>query len=109
MKRTKIIPIRLVQANHDTDWDGVPNYMDCQPFNPLKQDDNISVVKRYMKKAISTKSKKPLQDGKRFMKSLTKKERDKIIMDDEIQKLAYYIDRKLLPEIDPSHVAFGPY
>ena len=38
MRRTKIIPIRLIQANHDTDWDGVPNYRDCQPLNPLRQD-----------------------------------------------------------------------
>ena len=39
MRRTKIIPIRLVQANHDTDWDGVPDYKDCQPLNPRKQED----------------------------------------------------------------------
>ena len=45
IKRTKIIPIRLVQENHDTDWDGVPNYRDCQPLNPWKQDvdENIKV------------------------------------------------------------------
>ena len=36
MKRTKIIPIRLIQENHDIDLDGVPNYRDCQPFNPNK-------------------------------------------------------------------------
>jgi len=39
LRRTKIIPIRLVQANHDTDWDGVPDYKDCQPLNPRKQED----------------------------------------------------------------------
>lgn len=39
MKKMKIIPIRLIQENHDTDWDGVPNYRDCQPLNPLRQDD----------------------------------------------------------------------
>jgi len=29
-----IIPIRLVQEYHDTDLDGVPNYRDCNPWNP---------------------------------------------------------------------------
>ena len=109
LRRTKIIPVKWIPDNHDSDWDGVPNYRDCQPFNPNKQDDNIAIAKRYMKKSIKTKSKKPLQECKHFMMSLTKKERNKIIMDDGIQELTYYIDRKLLPEIDPSHVAFGPY
>ena len=36
MRRTKIIPIRLVQNNTDTDWDGVPDKKDCQPLNPRK-------------------------------------------------------------------------
>jgi len=36
MKQIKIIPIRLVGDNTDTDMDGVPNYRDCQPFNPNK-------------------------------------------------------------------------
>jgi len=38
MKRTKIIPIKWIPENHDTDWDGVSNYRDCQPFNPNRQD-----------------------------------------------------------------------
>ena len=37
MKRTKIIPIKWIPENHDTDWDGVSNYRDCQPFNPNRQ------------------------------------------------------------------------
>lgn len=37
MKRTSIIPIRLVEANHDIDWDGVPNRLDCDIWNPHKQ------------------------------------------------------------------------
>ena len=37
MKRTKIIPVMWIPDNHDSDWDGVPNYRDCQPFNPHKQ------------------------------------------------------------------------
>lgn len=45
MRRTKIIPIRLVQANHDTDWDGVPNFRDCQPLNPHKHSkDKMTVM-----------------------------------------------------------------
>ena len=109
MKTTKIIPVRWIPDNHDSDWDGVPNYRDCEPFNPNKQDDNITTAKQYLRKAIKDKSKKPIQDCKQFMKSLNKKERDKIIMNDKFQDLLYIIDRKLLPEIDPSHVSFGPY
>ena len=43
IKRTKIVPVRWISENHDSDWDGVPNYMDCQPFNPRRQDDDIKV------------------------------------------------------------------
>ena len=41
IKRTKIIPIRWIDEQHDSDLDGVPNYRDCQPFNPKKQDKKI--------------------------------------------------------------------
>lgn len=37
MKKTPIIPIKIIKELHDTDWDGVPNYRDCQIFNPHKQ------------------------------------------------------------------------
>ena len=36
MKKIKIIPIRIIQENHDTDWDGVPNRLDCQILDPKK-------------------------------------------------------------------------
>lgn len=34
MKRTPIIPIRWVDEQHDTDRDAVPNFRDCNPWNP---------------------------------------------------------------------------
>ena len=34
MVNPKIIPIRLIPEYHDTDFDGVPNYRDCNPWNP---------------------------------------------------------------------------
>jgi len=37
MKKTSVIPIRLIHADHDTDWDGVPNRIDCDIFNPNRQ------------------------------------------------------------------------
>jgi len=109
MKITKIVPVKWIPDNFDSDWDGVPNYKDCEPFNPHKQDDNVMIAKKYLKKAISTKSKKPLKELNKFMKTLSIKEKEKIIVNHDVKKLVYYIDRKLLPEIDPSHVPFGPY
>ena len=37
IKKTKIVSVRWIPDNFDSDWDGVPNYRDCQPFNPNKQ------------------------------------------------------------------------
>ena len=34
MKRTKVIPINWINEGHDTDLDGVPNFRDCNPWNP---------------------------------------------------------------------------
>lgn len=34
----KVIPIKIIKADHDTDWDGVSNRMDCEIFNPHRQD-----------------------------------------------------------------------
>ena len=45
MRRTPIIPIEWVPDDHDSDWDGVPNYRDCEPFNPRKQDTNNQKLK----------------------------------------------------------------
>ena len=36
MKRTSIIPIRWINEQHDTDCDGVPNFRDCNPWNPFE-------------------------------------------------------------------------
>ena len=58
MRRTKIIPIRLVENNTDTDWDGVPDKRDCQPLNPRKQDkiyptaDVSEVIKNVKKSSV---------------------------------------------------------
>ena len=49
IRRTKIIPIRWIDEQHDSDLDGVPNYRDCQPFNPRKQDISKSEEKILMK------------------------------------------------------------
>lgn len=38
MKKEKIIPVKWVPEKHDTDWDNVPDYKDCEPLNPRKQD-----------------------------------------------------------------------
>jgi len=83
----------------------VPNYRDCQPFNPNKQDDNLAIAKRYLQKVIKDKSKKSMQDFRRFVDSLDAKERDKILTNDEIYDLiSYILDKKILPEIDTAHV-----
>ena len=37
MRRNHIIPVRWIHDQHDTDQDGVPNYRDCDPWNPHKQ------------------------------------------------------------------------
>ena len=42
LKRTKIIPIRLIQENHDSDWDGVPNNRDCVWYDSRRQDWKLS-------------------------------------------------------------------
>ena len=47
-QRLKIIPIRWVNERHDTDRDGVPNWRDCNPWNPKKQGilhDTINTLK----------------------------------------------------------------
>lgn len=36
MKKLKIIPLKWVNEKHDTDGDKVPNFRDCNPWNPHK-------------------------------------------------------------------------
>lgn len=35
-----------IDERHDSDWDGVPNFRDCQPFNPLRQDNHKILTDR---------------------------------------------------------------
>jgi len=37
LKRTKIVPVRWIDEQHDSDLDGVPNFRDCNPWNPHEQ------------------------------------------------------------------------
>jgi len=90
-----------IPENHDSDWDRVPNYRDCQPFNPRRQDSNLEIAKRYLQKVIKEKSKKPMQDFRRFVDSLDREERNRILTNDEIYDLiSYILDKKILPGID---------
>lgn len=40
-----------IKESHDSDWDGVPNYRDCQPFNPRMQDDLLQDLKNLYSKS----------------------------------------------------------
>lgn len=42
----KTVPIYLVPENHDTDWDGVPNNKDCNPWNPYIQGRFHDIIER---------------------------------------------------------------
>lgn len=52
MKRTPIIPIKWINEQHDSDWDGVPNYRDCQLFNPHKH----GIIKKFKEKEAKQKA-----------------------------------------------------
>ena len=42
MKQTPIIPVKWIHDQHDTDQDGVPNYRDCDPWNPHEHKKGMS-------------------------------------------------------------------
>lgn len=52
MKRTPIIPIKWINEQHDTDQDGVPNYRDCNPWNPRKH----GIIKKFKKRESKQKA-----------------------------------------------------
>ena len=45
MKITSIIKIRPIRRVFDSDWDGVPNDMDCQWWNPHRQEEGKIGIK----------------------------------------------------------------
>ena len=53
MKKVKIIPIKWVPEKHDTDRDGVPNWSDCNPFNPFEQGRIIDSIKNSYRQRAS--------------------------------------------------------
>ena len=66
MKRTKIIPVKWIPDGHDSDWDGVPNYRDCDIFNPYKQDFLSKKKEKQLQQAIKEHERKQKKKEKKM-------------------------------------------
>lgn len=89
IKKTPIIPIRLIQENHDIDWDGVPNFRDCQPLNPLRQD-NI-----FRKKTRSVGLRYKIIEGKNDYAVVIDRERDwRSVFDGSLKQCQQWITKQ---------------
>lgn len=38
MKNVKVIKIKSIKPYHDNDRDGIPNWLDCNPYKPVMLD-----------------------------------------------------------------------
>jgi len=75
MRTTKFIPIKtvpiyLVPEKHDTDWDGVPNNRDCNPWNPYVQGRFHDIVEQQKIKKRQKQREKITYERKRMKKNL---------------------------------------
>ena len=79
MKRIRTVPIRVMPAYKDSDRDGVPNFIDCQPYNPFKQG-------RFERTAGVLTGGRYGQTREEYEQEKTEKAVDKAISAHEVQK-----------------------
>jgi len=82
MRTTKFIPVKtvpiyLVTENHDTDWDGVPNNRDCNPWNPYVQGRFHDIVEQQKIKKRQKQREKSIYEQKRMKKNLERIQQQK--------------------------------
>jgi hypothetical protein len=52
MKKVKIIKVKPIRPHRDSDRDGIPNWLDCKPYDRYQQGAVTEALKKYGKKAI---------------------------------------------------------